>query len=309
MQGPALIQTKLVVHNLHGPDSNQKRRRDTIVAFLNAVEGGIGGFNEFSTRDLAYFTAEVAKRKMKFHRAGLNGIVWNPSVYKVGKPRLKKIMTGGHVGADGVHTAKPGDDDRRVGPNRYGIYYPCEVIVFGLEFEFDVTHTMARAFTAHKWRIPLFRRSINALGDGVIEDDGIMVGDFNTNPSINLPGVEDVNVPAPADMGRQHYTKIIRWGKHIAISNVKDVNTPSDHDMLVAVVTFYKEPRTNLSAPSDPGPKPAVGSSLPKPGDSRVNWKKYGAPVSHPWASLKRRRKRLRARITKWRAAYRRRLG
>ena len=33
-------------------------------------------------------------------------------------------------------------------------------------------------------------------------------------------------------MGKQHYTKMMRWGKRIFISALKAVNTPSDHHML-----------------------------------------------------------------------------
>lgn len=309
MSQPTLIQTKLAVSNLHGPDKNQGRRHKTIEMFFDAVKGGIGGVNELNPKDRAFFKAAAARHGMNVQIVGLNAIAWNPRVYKVSKPRIKKIMQGGHVGADGVHTAKPGDDDRRVGPNRYGIYFDVTVIVFGFTFEFDITHTMARAFTKHKWRIPLFRKSIERLGDGVQRGDGIMVGDFNTNPPVNLPGVADVNVPAPPDMGRQHYTKILRWGQHIFVSSVKGVNTPSDHDMLIGLITIYKDARDSLGPAVNPRPKPASVSSLPKPGNGRINWKRYGAPVRHPWARIKRRNKRLRSRIIKWRAAYRRRRG
>lgn len=314
MSPAALVNTPIVLHNLHGPDKNVGHRHNTITAFLNAVKGGIGGFNELNAKDAAWFRDEVAERRLRFYRHGQIGAVWDPTVFALaGKPRVRKIMQGGHVGADGT---RQGPDNRRVGPNRYGVYVPLTVIVVDFDFEFDVTHLMARSFTAHRWRIPLFRRSVNELADGVLSENGILVGDMNSPRALNLPGVADVAVRAPATMGRQHYDQILRWGQHIFVHGVKAVNTPSDHHMLKGLITFYRDPQDHLIAPpTTPTPNaPRPSGSLPKPGTSGVRWRRYGAPVRHPWAKkyktkrFKRRRPRLSRRIERWKAAYRRRL-
>lgn len=302
-----LITTPLAVHNLHGPDNSVNRRHQSITALLNAAKGGLGGFNELNKKDWRFLKAEAAERSLRVSIVGLNGVVWDPKIFKVGKPRVKKIMKGGHVGADGVATKKKGDDDRRVGPNRYCLYYPCEVIVFRLDFELDATHLMARAFTAHRWRIPLFRRSIISLAAGVLEENGLLFGDMNTGDYINLPGVSEVPVPVPPDMGNRRLTQILRWGSHIFVSGVKTVNTSSDHHLLAGKVVFYRLPQKKIGSV----PKPNA-SNLPHPGHAGVRWRHYGSPVNNPWldrsAKFKRRRRRLWNRIVKWRAAYRRRL-
>jgi hypothetical protein len=310
----ASVTTPIAVHNLHGPDKNVGHRHASILALLNASKGGIGAFNEFNKKDLVFIRSQAKALGLTVAIVGLNGLVYDRSKFWVGKPRVKKIMQGGHVGADGT---KAGPDNRRVGPNRYGIYFPVKVLEINFDFEFCVTHLMARAFTLHKWRQKLFWRSVASLGAGVLDRDGIMTGDFNTNPPVNIPNLGEVNVPVPADMGRQHYTKMMRWGKHIYIAPMKDVNTPSDHDLLKSTVTFYRTEQAHLvPAPTSPTPtpKPHEVVTLPKPGNSRVKWKKYGAPVRHPWAkkytrpSFKKRRPRLYAKVARWKTAYRRRL-
>jgi len=306
-----LVNAPIAVENLHGPDKNVGHRHGSIIALLDAANGGIGGFNELNSKDKSFLTAEAKKRGLAVRSAGLNGMVFDPTKFSVGQPRIRKIMQGGHVGADGTSA---GPDNRRVGPNRYGLYWPVTVLALDFTFEFVVTHTMARAFTLHKWRQPLFWKSIRSLADGVLDEDGVMMGDFNTNQVVDLPGVADVNVPAPPDMGKQHYTKMMRWGKRIFISALKAVNTPSDHHMLKGTITLYREPQGHLTAPPAshvPTPKP---STLPQPGTRGVRWKKYGAPVAHPWASkykrprFKKRRPVLAGKIARWKAAYRRRL-
>lgn len=307
-----LVQAPLVIHNLHGPDPSATNRHKTILAFLKAADGGLGGFNELRTADRTFIRNEAAARKMRIFIAGEDGMVWDPTKFSNGKARIKKIMTGGHVGADGVATAKKGDDDRRVGPNRYGIYLPLRVIALGLDIEFDVTHTMARSFTKNKWRLPLFKRSIVSLGAGVQEEEGIMVGDMNSPAYINLPGVADVPVPTPPSMGRARYDQILKWGKHILVSSVRSVNTPSDHHMIVATVTFYRSAKSPQPPTTKPTSPHATKPTLPKPGNSGVSWRKYGSPVAHPWAkrsaSWKKRHRTTWAKIVKWQAAYRRRL-
>lgn len=300
-----LINTPVVIHNLHGPDSSVDRRHRTIFSFLKAVEGGLGGFNELNSSDLAYLRDEATRLGLKVFRHGEDGVVWDPSIFTAGTARVKKIMTGGFVGADGIHTAYAGDDDRRVGPNRYAIYIPFEIKAVALKFEFVVTHTVAKAFTTEVWRLGLFRRSIASLGAGIQLDDGILVGDMNKPTAINLPHLMEVPVKTPASMGNAHYDQILRWGSHISVRNVSAVNTPSDHHMIVATASFYR-----AGVVSVPSTVPKV--VLPKPGDSNVDWLKQGAPVRHPWAERsprwKRRHKRLWARILKWQTAYRRRL-
>lgn len=237
------VQAPIVVHNLHGgPEKDKKRRRRTIRMFLHAAKHGVGGFNELAKRDRRYIKAEAAKRGLRIFIYGDNGVVWDPALLEARKPRIKKIMTGGHVGADGVATAKKGDDDRRVGPNRYAIYIPFKVIAHGLTFEFVVTHAMAKSFTTARWRIRLFRKSIRSLADDIRKASGLLVGDLNSKEYVNLPDVLDVPVHTPPTFGKSRYDQILRWGPDIAVSKVNAVETPSDHDMLVGTVTFYRGP-------------------------------------------------------------------
>lgn len=322
---PRLVQMPIVVHNLHGPDKNKDRRHKTIRQFLDEAKGGIGGFNELNTGDRAYIKAEAAKRGLNVLIHSYNGMVWDPTkIQTATKPRLKRIMVGGYVGADGVATPRKGDDDRRVGPNRYAIYMPCEVIGLGIRFEFDVTHLMAKWTTTAKWRAKLAAKSIVSFGAGVYSKNGVAVGDMNTDDYIDLPGVDDIPVKTPDTFGRRKYDQILRWGAHIYIHAVRAINTPSDHHMLKGTITFYRDPEVKVPGgmvnpeprPSTPKPeptptKPKPAIKLPKPGDSKANWKKQGAPVAHPWASRNkswiRRHKRVWAEIGRWQAAYLRR--
>lgn len=306
------LQFPIAVHNLFGPNKNKSLRRQTITKFLDAAKGGVGGANELAVVDRSFFRAEASKRGLRSFIYVTLAVVWDPKVAMADKPRLKKVMQGGYVGADGVATSKKGDDDRRVGPNRYAIYLPLdfpEVDLFG-DFELDVTHLVAKWTTTHKWRAALARRSIYSLADGVVSPNGLMVGDMNTNTYVNLPGVADVPVKTPPTHGPRKYDQILRWGQHVYVSQVKDVPTPSDHDMVVGLVTIYRAPKANLSAPATSKPKAA---KLPRPGDSKTNWRKHGAPVKHPWAKRSprwiRRNKNLWARIIRWQKAYKRRLS
>lgn len=237
------VQLKFAVHNLHGVDRNRKRRRKTIRMFLNACSGGFGGFNELGRADHRYIKREARRRHLRIFIHGEDGAVWHPAALHVGKPRVKKIMTGGHVGADGVHTPQPGDDDRRVGPNRYAIYLPCVVTALNLHWELVVTHTMAKSFTSLRWRIPLFRKSIRRLAHGVHSSDGIMIGDMNSKAYIDLPDVLDVPVITPPSFSGKHYDQIIRWGLNINVIAVADESTPSDHDMITGIAVFHQPER------------------------------------------------------------------
>lgn len=310
---PPFVQAPLVVHNLHGPQKNPKIRHATIESFLKAAKGGFGGFNELNPKDKRVIETRAAVYGLKIYIFGLNGAVWDPKVATAGKPRVKKIMQGGHVGADGVATPKKGDDDRRVGPSRFGIYITFTMVAFDLEWEFDVTHLVARWQTVARWRVNIANRSIVSLAQGVVDDDGILVGDMNSRFHINLPGLNEIPVKSAATMGKAIYDQVLKWGKHIYVSPMRAVNTGSDHHMLVGMITFYREARANFPAstpPARPVPKPANPTKLPKPGTPKVNWKKYGSPVAHPWANRSARFKRrpLWTRIVKWQTAYRKRL-
>jgi hypothetical protein len=303
-----MLRIPLAVHNLHGPDPSTGRRRVSIREFLQKSHAGVGGFNELKKGDRSFFKAEAAKQGLRVYIAGFDGVVWDPSKLKAGRPRRRKIMQGGYVGLDEVATPKKGDDDRRLGPSAYAIYMPFTVNDFPLEFEFVVTHLMSMAFTRAKWRQPLFYRSVHRLADGVLDPNGLLVGDMNSIDYIDLPGVRDSPVPVPSDMGKKRYTQIIYWGNRLSVSKIQDINTPSDHDLLVGTLTLFEK----LSASPKPVKPSQPQSNLPKPG-TKAQWRKYGAPVRHPWVKRsnqwRRRHSRLWARIVKWRAAYYRRLS
>lgn len=236
-------QVPLVTHNLHGgPDKNRKRRRRTINLFLNTAQCGIGGFNELNRHDRRYLRRQAAKRGLKTFIYKSNGAVWTPTIVQVDKKRVKRVMTGGHVGADGIATPQKGDDDRRVGPNRYAIYLTCKLLALDLDFEFVVTHLMARSFTKHRWRIPLFRKSLRSLAKGTRDSNGVLVGDVNSKDYIDLPDMLDAPEKTPPTFGRKKYDQFIRWGPHIDIVNIRALETLSDHDMLVGTIEFYKHP-------------------------------------------------------------------
>ena len=270
----------VVTHNLHGPDKNPDRRHTTIRKFLDMSRGGLGGFNELNPKDRAYLKSEAAKRDLNVYIGGLNGIVWAPAVVKKRKIRLKKIMTGGHVGADGVATPQKGDDDRRVGPSRFAAYGEFELVMGSDPFEFDVTHLMARAFTAHRWRIPLWRRSVVSLADGVQCNRGVMIGDMNTNNGVDLAGIPDRAVNIPATMGHQHYDQMREWG-NLNVHSTVTFEDPSDHKGVRGLLTIPVNHDgsaipSDPAKPSKPAPKPRTVKRLPK-------------PVRHPWAKRSRR--------------------
>lgn len=304
-------------HNVHGPDKNAEHRRKALRQWLNAIKGGYGGINELSSRDYAYLKHEAAIRGLDVHIYGQNAIGWAPHVIHMTDVRSRKIMTGGNVGADGVATSKKGDDDRRVGPSRYCMYGQCTPVAFRFEHEVDEIHTMARAFTKHRWRIPLFRRAMKKVGAGITRKHGIIGGDVNTNDydEFNLTGVDEHVVKTPGTFGHNRYDQIRVWGS-LRVTNVREEATPSDHDMVKATVLIPIPDGTVPVEPDEPGtppaphpkPKPKPKPFGPKPGAGHVNWRKYGAPVRHPWATRsarwKRRHKRLQRRIVAWKADY-----
>lgn len=239
-----LVQAPIAVHNLHGgPEKSRWRRRRTIRSFLKASEGGLGSFNELNPADRRYLRQKAACRGLKTFIHNKNGAVWDPELVHVQKKRVKRIMRGGHVGADGVSTPRPGDDDRRVGPNRYALYLSCKILPVDLEFEWVITHLMARSFTKHRWRIPLFRRSVASLAQGIRRANGILVGDMNSKDYIELPDILETPERTPPTFGKNRYDQILRWGPHIDVLKMSEVHTKSDHDMLIGIVKFYRRPR------------------------------------------------------------------
>lgn len=240
----SLVQAPIAVHNLHGgPEKSRWRRRRTIRTFLQAAEGGLGSFNELNPADRSYLRQTAAARGLKTFIHKSNGAVWDPSLIEVNKKRTRKIMNGGHVGADGVWTPKPGDDDRRVGPNRYALYLSCKVLSIDFDFEWVITHLMARSFTKHRWRIPLFQKSVSNLAEKIHHPDGILVGDMNSDEYLKLPDILEVAEKTPPTFGPRHYDQILRWGPHIDVIKISEVRTKSDHQMLIGIIKFYRRPK------------------------------------------------------------------
>jgi len=238
---PDLVQMPLAVHNLHGGAEKNKDRRERIIdRFLNASHQGIGGCNELNRHDRKYFKSKAGKLGLRYKIQDNNAAVWDSKLIKVNKTRVRKIMSGGYVGADGVATARVGDDDRRVGPNRYALYLTCTVRANNLDFELVITHLMAKSFTQHRWRIPLLRKSVKKLSAGIKSKNGLLVGDMNSKEYIDLPDVLDVAEKTPPTHGNRRYDQIIRWGPQIDVVKVHDTSTASDHDMLLGIVKFYK---------------------------------------------------------------------
>jgi hypothetical protein len=271
--------------------------------FLRRATGGIGGFQELNPRDRDYLKSEAGRVGLRVYIYGTNGIVWAPRVLTCNRITPRRIMVGGNVGADGVATARRGDDDRRVGPHRYCLYGDFSpVSVPSWDFEFDNLHAMARTFTAHRWRLPLYLRSIRNAAEGVRLGDGLMVGDFNDPRYRDLPGVPDRAVVTPVTFGRNaRYDQAREWGRvNVVDGSVRVERTGSDHLLLYGEV--------DLMTSEKPSPPPV---RLPRPGDSRVAWRKHGAPVRHPWAKRSarwvRRNRKTWARILRWRKAYLRR--
>lgn len=239
-----MIQAPFALHNLHGgAEKNRKVRKRIIDKFLNASRRGVAGFNELHPMDRVYMRVQARKRGLKVRIRGKNGAVWSPQLLHLNKLRVKTIMKGGHVGADGRSTARVGDDDRRVGPDRKALYFDFTSLVIGLEFEFIVTHLMAKSFTQHKWRRPLFRKSVRSLADGIRKKDGVLVGDMNSPDYINLPDVLDRPIRTGPTHGKRRYDQVLTWGAHIEFEGLEVVDTPSDHDMIRGVIKLFRVPR------------------------------------------------------------------
>ena len=236
------MQMVLTLHNLHGGgEPNRDRRKKIIIEFLNATRGGMGGFNELNRAERKFFKSEAKHRGLKTFIYHQDGAVWDPNRIKVRKKRVKKIMTGGFVGADGVSTARRGDDDRRVGPNRYAIYFDC-FSGNAVEFEFVVTHLMAKSFTQHTWRVRLLHRSIKSLSSGIRKKRGVLVGDMNSKEYIDLPGVKDTPEKTPPTHGPRRYDQMVRWGEGIDVVQIEGEETPSDHDMVKGILKLWRSP-------------------------------------------------------------------
>lgn len=243
-----MIEAPFAFHNLHGGgEKNRGTRKRIIVSFLNSAKGGLGGFNELHPRDRLYMRRQAKARGLKVRFFGKNGAVWNPELLKLNDKRVKKIMTGGHVGADGVATARLGDDDRRVGPNRYALYLDFTVMVVGLNFEYVVTHLVAKSFTQHVWRRLIWRKSVRSLAAGTRQKDGVLSGDMNSPDYIDLPDRLEVPVKTPPTHGRRRYDQILRWGPHIDFEGMEVANTPSDHHKIVGRIKFFRKPRRRLA--------------------------------------------------------------
>lgn len=306
-----MSQIPFAFHNLHGPDKNVQHRHTTIDIFLDNVRGGIGGFNELSVSDRAYLKAAARRRGLLSYVQGFNGIVWNPKALRANSLTPFRIQPGGYIGADGVHTAKGGDDDRRVGPARWVIRGDFTVMGTGFTFEFDVTHLVAKAFTTQKFRQRLWRLSVDAIGNAVRRGDGILVGDMNNGRPIDIPGVADRFVNIGKTLGGAAYDQARLWGR-ITVSGISQFSTPSDHDGVRGTLNIPD----GTPSPAPVAPKPVAPVKVPVKHVVRFDprkWRSLGAPVKHPFAprsrAWKRRHPTLWKRIVSFQTAWKRKHG
>ena len=288
-------------HNLHRPGGTTARRV-SITRFLDHAKGGMGGFNEFNSADIGFMHQQATARGLSVYSYGTNGIVWDSTVVRKLRITPRLISHGGSVGADEV---KGQGGDQKVGPNRYvliGVFTP---IKFNKPFEFDVTHMAHQAFTKMKWKAPLWFRSEKRLAHWITLKDGMLTGDTNRGPVLNLAGVNDVAEAAPPTFGGARYDKFVRWGD-TDITNIGEFHTPSDHNGLKGVLHIY------LGV----GIKPS-GTPVRPPIKSREKydpkrWRALGAPVPHPFAQRTARWKRAHPAMwrkilafqTKWKATH-----
>lgn len=223
--------TECMTHNLAGHLDPFKRRDAGEAALLECL-GGIGVLNEINKADLKFLRRKLRELKLKWYRRGQNAIVWDPSVLTVHACGWRVIMTGGHVGADGG----PGGDSRRVGPNRIALKWKGEWVHDGKRLMVIGIHKMAKAFTAHKWRAPLWWRSTRMVSRYINRSiknypRGFIAGDENAPFLVDYPNLNDRAVNTPPTLGRQRYDQVHVFGD-LGVTDMEEVNTPSDHDML-----------------------------------------------------------------------------
>jgi hypothetical protein len=224
-----------MTHNLAG-HLDQFKRRDAADAALVKCLGGIGVLNEINPKDVKFLRGQLKELKLKWYRRGQNAIVWDPSVLEMHACGFRVIMRGGRVGADGVAGV---GDDRRVGPNRIAIKWKGEIIDedrLGVPLMVIGIHKMAKAFTAHRWRAPLWWRSTRAVSRYVNRSiknypRGFIAGDENAPFLVDYPNLDDRAIPTPPTLGRQRYDQVHVFGD-LGYDNMEEFATPSDHDGL-----------------------------------------------------------------------------
>jgi hypothetical protein len=300
-----VLRIPFVVHNVERPDNTADRRYSLRVA-ISKMEGGAGVLNEIHSADLAYLGAQAHHYGLSVYRYGTNAILWNRNIARLEFRRTKMLMRGGYVGADGVATPRKGDDDRRVGPNRYmlqvGLYFP----EINYRLQIDGTHLMAKKDTSAKWRRPLWEKSVQVGGDLIADaldthPNAIIAGDLNSREYRDWPTVPDLVIKTPSTHGASaHYDQIAAVGR-LRVTNVKRFKTRSDHWGIVCTV--------HLSNEYSPLIKALEPKKVKKP-TPVTNWIKQGSPVKHPWAKRsalwKRRHPVLWRKILRFQAAWRR---
>lgn len=214
-----------VVHNLAGHIEDPDLRRVAGRAALRRCINGIGVLNEINPKDAAYYRKYMRANGLTWFRRGQVAIVWDADLLQVHACGIRRIMKGGHVGPGG----------KRVGPNRYMLKWKghfvgdskARLMVLG-------THLMAKSDTEHKWRRPLFARSVRNAGLYIKRSlknypDGFIAGDMNKLKYVDFPFVDEEHVITPPDFGRARYTQVHTFGK-LRVTNVQEFTTPSDHD-------------------------------------------------------------------------------
>lgn len=306
----AVVTIPFAEHNLQSPDS-YLLRRESMREALNHMRGGCGVLNEIHGSDIAYLGAQASLRGLAVYRYGSNAVLYTPRLIKLDFKRAKLLMRGGYVGADGVATPRKGDDDRRVGPNRYMLQAGLTIKSINFRFQLNGTHKMAKKDTTHKWRRPLWERAF-AVGGDLIADaldthpTAITSGDLNSRDYRDWPGVPDVVIRTPATYGKgAHYDQVSATGR-VRVTDVTTFVTRSDHKGVKCLLHFSHAYAPLKAALEPKRVKKAVAVKAKK---VKVNWLRRGAPVKHPWAGKspewKRRNPRLWRRIVAWRKAYR----
>lgn len=222
-----------MTHNIKKDLRDPRLRRAAAKEALSHCRGGIGGLNEINADDVPYIKSILIMYKLTWYRRGELAIVWDPRVIKIRRASWRLISHGGYVGAD---ETPAGPDNRRVGPSRYALKARGHVVSDGTPLQVVLVHKIAKAFTEHRWREKIWRRSTRRTSRFINRSlknypNGFIIGDENAPFLVDYPNLLDVAVNTPPTMGRKRYDQVHTFGAFFAI-NVSEFDTPSDHNGL-----------------------------------------------------------------------------
>jgi hypothetical protein len=165
---------------------------------------------------------------------------WRKETFKTVAPgRVTQIMRGGRRRFGRSRRR------RRLGPSRFGTARRVELVQSGHRVRHCSTHLMARVFTAHPERKPLYFASVKTLNSWLwatrtIHEPDVLAGDMNRTPRVPF-GPRWRRISLLTDLGRNRYTHcyVRPNGAAIKVESAGEIaDVPTDHDIQLIRITL-----------------------------------------------------------------------